>query len=248
MNVSPPTEYEERFRRAYAGNFELMLAYATRRVEQREDAADVVAETFLIAWRRVRELPPDGEVTLWLYGVARRVLANHHRGGVRRERLGERLRHRLGAVLGDDPGAEVPERLAVRQALAGLPELDREVLTLTVWEGLKPSEAATVLGIRPAVVRTRLSRARSRLRDLTGNAKTEDGHVLDVLTTSPEQGTAPPEPGGTGHKAHQGSATQETAAAGWRARRSGSGGAAAQGPEAHHRPEPTAKQRITHAP
>ncbi|MFC7532652.1 RNA polymerase sigma factor [Actinoplanes sp. GCM10030250] len=183
------TELEDHFRRVYAGNVEAILAYAVRRVEQPEDAADVVAEVFLVAWRRSRELPPDDEVRLWLYGVARRVLANHHRGGVRRERLGERLRQRLTAVTGGDPAGEVPERLAVRAALARLPQPDREVLMLTAWEGLQPREVAEVLGVSSAVVRTRLSRARARLRELAGDELTEPGHVLDVMTVpAPEEG------------------------------------------------------------
>jgi RNA polymerase sigma-70 factor (ECF subfamily) len=172
-----------RFRRVYADNFPLLLAYAVRRVEQPQDAADVVAETFLIAWRRHRELPRGDETLLWLYGVARRVLANHHRAGVRRQRLGERLRERLTTVFAADPGAEVPERLAVQAVLGRLGEMDREVLMLTVWEGLQPREAAAVLGVSASVVRTRLSRARTRVRDLTGDDLRPPGHVLDVLTT-----------------------------------------------------------------
>lgn len=179
--MSSGTEHEDRFRRVYAVNFEPLLAYAMRRVEQPEDAADVVAETFLVAWRRSRDMPPETEARLWLYGVARRVLANHHRGGVRRERLGERLRQRLRGALGVDPGSEVPERLAVRAALARLGELDREVLMLTFWEGLEPREVAAVLRVSSAVVRTRLSRARARLRDLVGDDLGPPGHVLDVM-------------------------------------------------------------------
>ncbi|MFC4070000.1 RNA polymerase sigma factor [Actinoplanes subglobosus] len=180
---------EERFRRVYAANFEAMLAYAIRRVEQAEDASDIVAETFLVAWRRSRELPPDDEVTLWLYGVARRVLANHHRGGARRDRLGERLRQRITGLVAADPGHEVPQRLAVRAALARLPDTDREVLMLTVWEGLQPREVAEVVGMGAGAVRTRLSRARARLRELVGDDPGGPGHVLDVLTaTVPEEG------------------------------------------------------------
>ena len=187
MDVSSGTEDEERFRRMYAGNFEPLLAYAVRRVEQPADAADVVAETFLVAWRRSHEIP-EQEARLWLYGVARRVLANHHRGGIRRERLGQRLRQRLTSFA-PDPGHEVPERLAMRAALARLGDLDREVLLLTVWEGLEPREAATVLGVSAAAVRTRLSRARARLRELVGDDPAVAGHVLDVLATPvPEEG------------------------------------------------------------
>lgn len=182
------SEDEQRFRRVYATTFAPLLAYARRRVTQPEDAADIVAETFLVAWRRVREVPDGDEARLWLYGVARNVLANHQRGGRRRDRLGERLRHRL-ALVPADPGHDVPERLAVRAALARLGDLDREVLTLTVWEELRPREVAAVLGVSPEVVRTRLSRARSRLRHLLGDDGGPPGHVLDVLTAPrPEEG------------------------------------------------------------
>ena len=192
--MSSGTEDEDRFRRAYADNFAALLAYALRRAAQPEDAADVVAETFLVAWRRRQEMPAGDEARLWLYGVARRVLANQTRGGVRRERLGERLRQRITAAVATelgstDPGSEVPERLAVQGALARLGELDREVLMLTVWEGLEPREAAAVLRVSPAAVRTRLSRARARLRELVGNDPGLPGHVVDVLTAStPKEG------------------------------------------------------------
>ncbi|WP_436531097.1 RNA polymerase sigma factor [Actinoplanes sp. HUAS TT8] len=179
---------DDQFRQMYAANFQPLLGYALRRVEQPADAADVVAETFLIAWRRRAEVPGGAETRLWLYGVARRVLANHHRGGERRERLGERLRRRLAAVT-PDPGSDVPERLAVRDALARLGDLDREVLTLTVWEGLEPREVAEVLGVNAAAVRTRLSRARARMRHLVGDDLRRPGHVSSVLTApTPEEG------------------------------------------------------------
>lgn len=182
-------EHEDRFRRVYAVNFEPMLAYAMRRVEQPEDAADVVAETFLVAWRRRRDLPSEAEIRLWLYGVARRVLANHHRSGARRDRLGERLRQRLRVAVAVDPRREVPERLTVQAALTRLGELDREVLMLTFWEGLEPREAAAVLHVSPAAVRTRLSRTRARLRDLVGDDLGPAGHVLDVMAARvPEEG------------------------------------------------------------
>jgi RNA polymerase sigma factor (sigma-70 family) len=176
---------EDEFRRVYAGNFEAVLAYATRRVEQPADAADVVAETFLVAWRRFREMPPGDEARLWLYGVARRVLANHHRGDARRERL----RQRLLSFAQSSPGIDLPSRFAVRQALATLGESDRELLMLTAWEGLEPREAAAVLGISAAAARTRLSRARTRLRNILGDAPGTAGHEPDVLTFGlPQEG------------------------------------------------------------
>ncbi|WP_035855563.1 RNA polymerase sigma factor [Cryptosporangium arvum] len=180
---------DERFRRIYAAHFDALLAYAIRRVEQPEDAADVVAEAFVVVWRRRGDVPPDDEVRMWLYGVARRVLANHHRGRARRDRLGERLRQRLRAVVPTDPGSDVPHRLVLRAALARLSALDREVLMLTFWEGLEPREIATVLGLSAPTVRARLSRARRRLRELVGHDLGPPGHELGVRTgRTPEEG------------------------------------------------------------
>ncbi len=83
------------FAAAYTTHVRAVLGYALRRVEVREDAADVAAETFAVAWRRWDDVPPD-DVRPWLLGVARRVLANQQRSHRRRERLGARLRDVLG--------------------------------------------------------------------------------------------------------------------------------------------------------
>ena len=171
------SDAEDRFRTFYTAHFEALLGYAVRRVDQPADAADVVADTFLVAWRRRATLPPGDEARLWLYGVARKSLANHHRGDRRRDRLGQRLRERLAETSVIDPAVDLAERDAVRHALARLPELDREVLTLTVWEGLEPREIAEVLRLPAATVRQRLSRARTRLRALAGDDPGPPGHV-----------------------------------------------------------------------
>ena len=153
----------------YRAHVRALLAYAVRRVPSPDDAADVVAETMLVAWRRRHEAPPGDEARLWLFGVARRVLANHHRGDARRLRLGDRLGRELRLQLGDmadpvDPVQAVDESLAVREALDGLDEADREILRLAAWEGLGPHEIATVMDIGAVAARSRLHRARRRLR------------------------------------------------------------------------------------
>ena len=79
-----------RFGRLYREQGRAILTYALRRVEHPEDAADVVAETFLVAWRRLEEMPIGAGERLWLYAVARRVAANLHRAEGRRTRLAER--------------------------------------------------------------------------------------------------------------------------------------------------------------
>lgn len=138
------------------------MAFALRRVSP-DDAADVVAETFLVAWRRSPEIPPGGEAELWLYGVARRVVANQERGERRRTRLNERLRAELPAVAAP-LSSPVSERPAVLHALARLEQEDRELLLLTAWEDLRPAQVAGVLGISAVAARSRLHRARRRLR------------------------------------------------------------------------------------
>jgi RNA polymerase sigma-70 factor (ECF subfamily) len=166
-------DHHDRFRSLYASHFDALLVYALRRVSRPEDAGDVVADTFLVAWRRRSTVPAGDDARLWLYGVARHVLANQRRGDRRRDRLGEALRERLAASTHlwtePDPSAAVTGTLVVRDALARLGDLDREVLTLTAWEELEPRHIAEVLGISAQAVRTRLSRARSRLRDLLGD-------------------------------------------------------------------------------
>jgi RNA polymerase sigma-70 factor (ECF subfamily) len=153
-------ERRRRFEEIYAKNCTPILGYALRRTDCGENAADVVAETFLIAWRRIDEVPAGEQARLWLYGVARRVLANHHRGERRKSELSERLRGEL-AVVHRDP--EYPGQLAdIAAAFRALPGADRELLALVAWEGLGNAEIAAVLGCSANAVRIRLHRARAK--------------------------------------------------------------------------------------
>ncbi len=96
-----------RFGKLYREQARAILAYALRRVENPEDASDVVAEAFLVAWRRLDEVP-IGRERLWLYAVARRVTANVRRAEGRRTRLSERLAETLSAELAVHPGDVMP--------------------------------------------------------------------------------------------------------------------------------------------
>jgi len=185
----PSADREERFRGLYAANFDALLGYALRRVNRPEDAADIVSEAFLVAWRRLHDVPAGDEARLWLYGVARRTLANHRRGDLRRTALGERLGQELATAVPDHSHAVV-ERETMAAALARLADRDREVLELAAWEGLQPREIAEVLGISDIAVRSRLSRSRARLRKLVGNETPPAGHDQDVPTNpvSSEEG------------------------------------------------------------
>jgi RNA polymerase sigma-70 factor (ECF subfamily) len=173
---------EARFERLYAEHGRAVLAYAVRRATGAQDAADVVAETFLVAWRRLDDVPPADEARLWLYGVARHVLANQHRSERRRERLAERLRRELPDALDTVPPVG-PDAAVVRAGLAQLGADDQEILRLSGWEELNPREIATVLGISHVAARSRLHRARHRLRaalrDVTDDdVSSEDASAL----------------------------------------------------------------------
>ncbi|MBL0747020.1 RNA polymerase sigma factor [Nocardioides baculatus] len=181
MNASGDTR-EETFRGLYAAHFDCVLGYALRRTSRAEDAADVTAETFLVAWRRLQHVPVGDAARPWLYAVARRQLANQRRGELRRRRLGERLRHDLAVVV-PDVSDQVVQDHTVDAAMARLSARDEEVLQLHLWEGLEPREIGEVLGLSGTVVRPRLSRARARLRELLGNDPPAAGHIQDKHPT-----------------------------------------------------------------
>lgn len=132
--------------------------YALRRSD-RDTAEEITAQVFMVAWRRRAVLPEDA--LPWLYGVARRALAEQRRGTARRKRLGERLRR--DAVEEDTPGPVLlDERLAA--ALRRLSQRDREALLLRYWEELEPAQMAQAMGCSRATMAVRLHRARLRLR------------------------------------------------------------------------------------
>ncbi len=173
------------FSRLYREQGRAVLAYALRRVEGPEDAADVVAETFLVAWRRLDEVPIDAGARLWLYAVARRVIANQQRGERRRTRLGRRLAESLRTELATHP-TPGGEAASVLRAMAVLGDGDRELLLLVSWEELSPGEAAKVLEISSLAARSQLHRARRRLRALMEERQTT-GSLNPELDTEDAQ-------------------------------------------------------------
>lgn len=137
-----------------------LLAYLSRRVGP-DDAADLLGETMVVAWRRVRQLPNDSErARMWLFGVARGTLLNHARGERRRWALADRIRshaEELSAAPAD-AGSEV------RDAIARLdPDLS-ELVRLVHWDGFSLTDAAELLGIPASTARGRYQRAKAELR------------------------------------------------------------------------------------
>ncbi|MEN9506503.1 MAG: hypothetical protein RI958_2429 [Actinomycetota bacterium] len=162
--MSIESDREDRFRAAYVAHTRALLAYAARRCDAFPDAADIVADTMLVAWRRIDAMPPEPETRLWLFGVARNVLNNHRRGHRRSERLGQRLRQQLHEQSQTVELADGDTARLIQVALQKLKPLEREVMLLTISEQLTPSEIAVVLEVNSSTVRTHLQRARTKVR------------------------------------------------------------------------------------
>jgi len=164
------SRFEAAFEAAFEAYYPDVLAYALRRVDGRDAAEDVASDAFAVAWRRRDKLPEPA--LPWLYGVARRVIANQRRAGRRRARLGQRLASEFEAGSGRDTAEIVDERESVLTAFDRLPESSREVLRLVAWEELDSKSAARALGCTSAAFRVRLHRARRQLeRELETEAQ-----------------------------------------------------------------------------
>lgn len=150
----------ERLFRQHAGT---VTAWAQRRDTDAERAQDLVAETFMVAWRRLEDIPA-GDERPWLLGVAGKIRANQLRGEHRRSRLVARLVTQLP----DPPVLTVAHDIdpELTAALRELPPRDRELILLVAWDELTPAEAAKVVGCTAVAARVRLHRARRRLHAL----------------------------------------------------------------------------------
>lgn len=155
------TAHHEEFTKVWQAEAPRVMAYARRHVGN-EEAHDVVAETFLIAWRRWSEVPQPA--IGWLIVTARQVMSNRVRSIRRQQALADRiaLLDEVAAYAADTADLALSRREALER-LARLDEQHREALLLISWDGLTNDEAAEVLSIKPAAFRRRLSRARAAL-------------------------------------------------------------------------------------
>jgi RNA polymerase sigma-70 factor (ECF subfamily) len=148
-----------RFTAIYDAHHAQVYGYAVSRAG-RQLADDIVADTFLVAWRRLGSVP--AAPLPWLLGVARNVVRERYRDEVRQASVAAELRAWVADAEADVADG-VTDRAAMLAALARLSEGDRELLTLVAWHGLSNTEAARVVGCSPATFLVRLHRARKRL-------------------------------------------------------------------------------------
>jgi RNA polymerase sigma-70 factor (ECF subfamily) len=158
-NVAMPAQIETLFRE-YAPR---VLDYARHRGATLAEAEDVVSEVFIVLTRRLDHAPDD--VLPWLYGVARKVLANHSRSKRRRLALTQRIEQEVSWLHpdGQEASSAGTSDPLIGQALSMLSPKDREVLLLVAWDDLSYGEAARSLGCTSAAFAQMLRRARLRM-------------------------------------------------------------------------------------
>jgi RNA polymerase sigma factor (sigma-70 family) len=177
---------KERFRRIWVTYFAKISAYALRRIDSAEDAADCLSETFAICWSKLEDVPENGDALYWLYGVAWRVIANSRRRTRRDVTLTQRLALELSRARhpNDDPANS--SALEAFAALSTLNPEDQEILCLSSWEGLDTLGLSAVLGCSPGAARVRLHRARLRL---AAEIDREEHVTIPAIRTSTESET-----------------------------------------------------------
>ena len=148
-----------RFERLYDEHFERVAAYLLARVD-RDAAADALAATFEVAWRRIADVP--AQELPWLLGVARRVLANARRSRARQAALVERMASATRSVA--DAEEDAGDAADLAGAIAQLTSSQQEALLLIAWDGLSEREAALAVGCSRTAFAARLHRARARVR------------------------------------------------------------------------------------
>jgi RNA polymerase sigma factor (sigma-70 family) len=161
--------------------------YLFRRTADWSSAEDLTSIVFLEAWRRRKEIRLERDLALpWLLGVATNVLRNRRRSQWRHRAALERLPRERAEDFTEDAAGRIDDERRMRGALravAKLPKREQDVLALCVWADLSYQEAALALGVPVGTVRSRLSRARGRLRELAGAG----GHERDCEPAVPAQ-------------------------------------------------------------
>jgi RNA polymerase sigma-70 factor (ECF subfamily) len=157
----------ERYEQAVRASMADLLAYFERRVEVRADAADLLSDTLLAAWRKRRRMPPGNERP-WLFTFARNTLLNARRAHRRRTAATENLR----SVLMEPPaGTPCDEAVELRSAVTALGVEHRELIELVHWEGLSITESAQIIGINSSTARSRYAMAKKLLHDQLNDSR-----------------------------------------------------------------------------
>jgi RNA polymerase sigma-70 factor, ECF subfamily len=187
--VSSAPERRRRFERVAADVYEPLQRYLRRRA-QPDDAADALADTLLVVWRRLDDVPDDP--LPWCYGAARRCLANQRRGDARRLRLVQHAAAHLDTAAGlalDPQRASDKPDAALVAALDVLSDSEAEIVRLWAWEQLQPREIAIALDLTANAVSVALTRAKRKLaQQLERQDRLLAGHIPGADADDREEG------------------------------------------------------------
>lgn len=187
-HLSRAPDRADAFRSLYEFSYADLLKFVQRRT-QTANAEDVVAEAFLVVWRRFSEAPADeNDARAWVFGIARNLMLNARRGEQRHQALGVRLAETTPNFYIDSHDDLVSSRIDLSRAWALLSEVHQEALGLAVFEDLAAPHAAKVLGISPVAFRLRLTRARRALRLLLHHLPR---NASGIPAASPEKASTP---------------------------------------------------------
>ncbi|MBE1513719.1 RNA polymerase sigma factor [Nesterenkonia halotolerans] len=155
-----------------------LLHYFERRTAP-DTAADLVAETMLVAWQREEDDPQGAEVSrMWLFGIARNVLMNSERGQRRRHRLASKLKMMLRP---EDASQAADDLVEVRDAVQRLDPQLSELVKLVHWEGFSVTDAGQILGLPASTARGHYQRAKQQLREALDPSDSEAQHCPATL-------------------------------------------------------------------
>ena len=165
---------DTRFRRLYEENYADIRSYCLRRLSV-EEANDAASEIFIVAWRKIDKVPQGAEARLWLFAVARNIVAHQHRSRSQTTRLRSKLEQNAVRSRAGSPAEDVVVRRsqdqAVIDALGRMKPDDRELIRLKMWEELSHAEIGAVFGISAHAVDMRMQRVGKRLARVLSAAK-----------------------------------------------------------------------------
>lgn len=164
---------DSEYRQVYEENFAAVYRYVGARVNGRSNAEEIIQDVFVVAWQRLDTMPSGREATMWLLGVARRLVAGQHRIEARSRRLIGRLEHQRPVPAAGNRSNDP----VLDEAIASLRRSDQELLGLVFWDGLSREEAAEVLGCSVNAVYVRLHRLRRRLLERLAQSGETGGSV-----------------------------------------------------------------------
>lgn len=152
------------FERFFNAHFHVIWSYVARRVSP-QSVDDVVSRSFSVAWRKFQSIPQPPQDRLWLFGVARRCIADERRSDVRRHRLTARASSDIHMLHPHQEPPGDPRIEAIERAVERLTPLDREAIQLVLWDGLSHQDAAHIMQCSVSAFESRYRRARNVIKN-----------------------------------------------------------------------------------